>query len=115
MQELRGIRCPEKGFNLESEFTTRWLWKLEELGFWSKKWSDASRDLKPYDCDIRTHKSSYHCEIKVIENTLITEYDFRPNQRKALKSIYELWWNWIAVIYSKKENAYLVKLYTNLF
>lgn len=108
MEELKWVKMPKKWFIYEKDFTTYFLKELEKKWFWSKKWSDGSWDTKPYDCNIVTNKNSYHCEIKVIDNEIITLKDFRPNQVRWLTTIAKLWWLAIAIIYSQKHNNYVV-------
>ncbi len=108
MEELKWIEMPEKGFRLEKDFTTYWLWKLEDKWFWKKKWSDAAHDTKPYDCNIRTNLDSYHCEIKMIKKDQFSFDLFQPNQIKALNEIAWLWGKAIVVIYSIFYNKYTV-------
>ncbi len=99
---------PAKGFRLEKDFTTYWLGELGKRGFWKKKWSDASRDIKPYDADIRTNIADYHCEIKIIENDTFGFNQLRPNQIRALEHISSLGGNAVVVIYSIEKNNYVV-------
>ena len=114
MEELKNIPCPKSWFKLESEFTTWWLWELKELWFWKKKWSDASWDFKPYDCNIATKLWDYYCEIKVVEDDEFHMWMLRPNQKKALEALTKLWRSTIVVIYSIKFNSYLVISYKKL-
>lgn len=114
MQELKWIKCPKSWFKLESEFTTWWLWELKKKWFWKKKWSDWSREQKPYDCNIRTNIDSYHVEIKVIKKDEFSFDRFEPNQIKALQEISDLWWKAIVVIYSIEFNNYIVEEFSEL-
>ncbi len=114
MQELRWIEMPKAGFRLEKDFTTFWLGELKKKWYWKKKWSDASQDQKPYDCNIRTHLESYFCEIKVIKKDEFSFDQFQPNQIKALEEISKLWWKAIVVIYSVKYNSYIVEDFSEL-
>ena len=114
MEELKNIKCPEKWFRLEKDFTTWWLWELSKKWFWKKKWSDMSQDIKPYDCNIATNFSDYYCEIKVIEKDTFSFNRFQPSQIKALEHLTYLWKNAIVVIYSIKHNNYNVYLYKDL-
>lgn len=114
MEELKNIKCPEKWFKFEKEFTTWWLKELNNKWFWKKKWSDMSQDRKPYDCNIATPIWDYYCEIKVIEKDKFSFDKFEPNQIKALEDLTKLWRKAIVVIYSKQMNSYLVFLYKDL-
>ncbi|HMS90641.1 MAG TPA: hypothetical protein PKC87_00250 [Candidatus Absconditabacterales bacterium] len=114
MQELKGIQCPKSGFKLESEFTTWWLGELKKKGFWKKKWSDGSREQKPYDCNIRTNLDSYHVEIKIIKKDEFSFDKFQPNQIKALQEISDLGGKAIVVIYSIEFNSYIVEEFSEL-
>jgi hypothetical protein len=114
MNELKWIKMPEKWFRLESEFTTYWLGELKKKWYWKKKWSDASQDLKPYDCNIRTNIESYFCEVKIIEKDEFSFSQFRQNQIKALDDISKLWWKAIVVIYSILYNNYVVEDFAEL-
>ena len=114
MEELMNIKCPASWFTLEKDFTTWYLWELSNRWFWKKKWSDASQDSKPYDCNIVTPFWSYHCEIKMIKKDEFSFSQFQPNQIKALEHISKLWWNAIVIIYSIQINKYLVYKYEDL-
>lgn len=122
MEELKNIPCPKVWFykknakrqKIEADFTTWWLWELHDRWFWKKKWSDASQDRKPYDCNIATTSWDYYCEIKVIEKDEFHFWMFRPNQIKALEDLTKLWRKAIVVIYSIEANNYLVFLYKDL-
>ena len=108
MKELKNIKCPDSWFKLESKFTTWWLWELKKKWFWKKKWSDASRDSKPYDCNIATPFWDYYCEIKVIRSENFDLSIFRPNQIKALNDLSMLWRQAIVCLYSTKKNTYWI-------
>lgn len=95
-------------FNLESGFTTKWLKTLKDKGFYVDKISDGSIWTKKVDVYIRTNKSSYCCEIKVIDNDIFQMSRLRPNQRNWLRLWMDLWWEAIVVVYSKKQNKYKI-------
>ncbi|MDD3302244.1 MAG: hypothetical protein PHN31_01715 [Candidatus Gracilibacteria bacterium] len=114
LEELEGIKMPDKGFKLEKDFTTYWLGELGKKGFWKKKWSDGSFDMKPYDCNIATPEADYYCEIKVIKKDEFSLKVLRPNQLKALEDLTNLGKNAIVVIYSIEFNNYKVYKYSDL-
>ncbi len=114
LEELEWIKMPDKGFKLEKDFTTYWLWELWKKWFWKKKWSDWSFDMKPYDCNIATPEADYYCEIKVIKKDEFSLKVLRPNQLKALEDLTNLWKNAIVVIYSIEFNNYKVYKYSDL-
>lgn len=114
MQELKDIKMPKKAFKLEKDFTTYWLRELSKKWFWSKKWSDWSWDMKPYDCNIATSDWDYYCEIKIIKDEDFSMNQIRPNQTKAMEDLTALWKNAIIVIYSIEHNNYNVYKYSDL-
>lgn len=71
-------------------------------------------DKKPYDCNIRTDKDSYFCEIKIIKKSEFSFAQFEPNQIKALDEISKLWGKAIVVIYSIEHNRYIVEDFAEL-
>lgn len=115
MKELIWIKCPKSWFPNEAKFTTWWLWELKKLWFWKKKWSDASWDRKPYDCNIATPTSDYYCEIKHLKKDADFWIEiFRPNQIKAMQDLTALNKQAIVCIYSMPQNQYKVISWKNL-
>ena len=114
MQELAGCPLPKKGFRLEKDFTSHLGKWIKKQGYFFHKISDEGRGLKPYDSIICTHSNTYHCEIKVIKSDNFTIKEFRPNQIKALTDITRLGGQAIIIVYSAKENKYLVQPFSLL-
>jgi len=97
-------------YKLESTFTTAWLKTLKSQSpkVWSKKLTDWSVGLKPFDCMIASHLDFYACEVKIIDNEVFKYNQFEDHQHTALKRLYELWRSAIVTIWSVKQKQYII-------
>ena len=107
MNELQ-IKLNGWPYKLESSFTSAWLKILKEKWYYVDKVSDGSIWVKRIDCYIRTNKTTYCCEIKVVNKDIFPLDHLRPNQFKALRLWESLGWTAIVVVYSKELNDYKI-------
>jgi len=104
MEELQvKIKWP---YMLEKSFTTAWLKSLKAKGFYTDKISDGGIGIKKVDCYLRSDKSSYCCEIKIIAKDIFPVNRLRANQFASLRKWDDLWWKAIVCVYSKEYNKY---------
>ncbi len=79
-------------YKTEATFTTAWLKTLKNQSpkVWSKKPTDGSVGLKPFDCIIAPHLDFYACEVKKIDNEVFKYNQFEDHQHTALKRLHLL-------------------------
>ena len=97
-------------FKTEATFTTAWLKTLKNQTprIWSKKFTDWSVWLKPFDCLIASHLDYYACEVKKIDNEVFKYNQIEDHQHTALKRLHLLGRPTIITIWSVKQKDYII-------
>ena len=107
------FKLPNKPFESEAKFTSR-FWKQIITNKWFRhKISDQSSWNKPCDSIVWVFWHSFLLEIKVWNNkTKVDVYNMlRPNQKFFLQRRQDNWWKSVVIYYSKYHNKYYIMEY----
>jgi len=109
------FELPDKAFESEAKFTSRFWKQIINNKWFRHKISDQSSWNKPCDSIVWLFWKTFLLEIKVWKNkTKVDVFNMlRPNQKFFLQRRQDNWWTSIVIYYSKYHNEYTVMNYSN--